>query len=261
MSPRPEVDSTFQIEPGERYALHNRTPCEIVLGDPASGELSLPPLAERIILGARLAPFADLLRGPRQRHLLRVRGYVPPDEAHWPTLVVWVVVLGLLALTVVEVVVMGTLWRLEVALALVVAAATVAYVLWRAARQERARRQAEMVADDKDGDIEYGVGGSFYDGNQTAQRTKHTFLLLLVVTVGAVLPAIAIFAGTDMKSFVHFEGGLRVDDGLESRMASRTPGALSSAKARCTASRPAWSSPATDGCSRERGSTSQPSVT
>jgi hypothetical protein len=221
MSPSTQFDETFRIDPCTRYSLHNRTPRRLVISHPEYGELSLPPLAQRVILGARLAPFSDLLRGPRQRHQVRLREYAEPDTAVAPTLWVWGVLLVLLVVVVGDLVTVGSLWRPEMAAAVVVTVVVVAFVLVRAAQHERKRRAAEQVADNEDGDIEYGVGGAFYDGNETAQRTKHIFLLLLVIVIGAVLPAIAIFVATDMKTFVHLEDGLRVDPGMESRMVSR----------------------------------------
>src|SRR4051794_8090484 len=69
--------ATFAIQsgPGRRYRLHNRTSKRIVIvhRDVDHGELVLPPLAERVVLGARLAPFADDLRVLRQRHQVSFR--------------------------------------------------------------------------------------------------------------------------------------------------------------------------------------------
>jgi hypothetical protein len=75
--------------------------------------------------------------------------------------------------------------------------------------------------DEEEGDIEFGVGDTFYDGNETARRTKQVFTLAMVVLIGAVLPAIAIFVATDAKDFLNLQGGLTVRDGLESRLVSR----------------------------------------
>src|SRR5918995_7024445 len=79
-SQRQLFDDTFAIDPGptKRYLLHNRTPRQIRIIDDRYGEVVLPPLAQRVIAGARLAPFADQLRLLRQRHQLRVRDYSRP---------------------------------------------------------------------------------------------------------------------------------------------------------------------------------------
>jgi hypothetical protein len=86
---------------------------------------------------------------------------------------------------------------------------------------ERRRRAREEIADTEEGDIEFGVGGAFYDGNETLRRTKHIFTLVIVITIGAVLPAVAIFVATDAKDFLSMEGGLDVVDGKESRLVGR----------------------------------------
>ena len=53
------------------------------------------------------------------------------------------------------------------------------------------------------------------------RRAKHLVTLLLIVMIGAVLPAIAIFMATDAKSFLVMDGGLHVVPGKESRLVGR----------------------------------------
>ena len=84
------------------------------------------------------------------------------------------------------------------------------------------RRRREEIADAEEGDIEFGMGGGFYDGNETLRRTKLVATLLTVITIGAVLPAVAIFVATDAKDFLVMRGGLHVVDGTESQLVART---------------------------------------
>ena len=97
----------------------------------------------------------------------------------------------------------------------------VAVVIIRSVLRERKRIQTEREADIDEGDIEFGVGDTFYDGNETARRTNKVFTLVTVVLIGAVLPAIAIFVATDAKDFIELQGGLTVTEGRESRLVSR----------------------------------------
>jgi hypothetical protein len=212
---------TFGIDPGRRYLLQNRTPQRIRIVERAHGEVNLAPLTQRVILGARLAPFTEQLWSLRQRHQLRVREYTGPSRSTSGQVLVWLAVSGLLGAGIFDILVHGTLMRLEALAALIVFTVVVAAVLVDSVARERRRRGHEEVADAEEGDIEFGVGGAYYDGNETVRRAKHLLMLLVVIVIGALLPAIAMFVATDGKDFLVMEGGLRVQDGLESRLVSR----------------------------------------
>jgi hypothetical protein len=218
-------DETFRIRPDKPYLVHNRTPRPICVagGDHGEhGEFVLSPLAQRVVKGARLAPFEDQLRLLRQRHQLRVREVrkESPPGVLGPVTVVLLLVLATATLAY-DGIVLGTLVRWEAAVALTGIIALVVVLVGRAGHRERARVRCEQAADTDEGDIEFGVGGSYYDGNDSVRRTKQALTLVAIVAIGAVLPAIAIFVATDAKEFLLFDGGLRVKDGLESRLVSR----------------------------------------
>jgi hypothetical protein len=218
----PTFTQSFAIDRRRRYLLHNRTPKRICIVKEGFGEVVLPPLSQRVITGARLYPFTNHLRLLRQRHQLRVREY---QRAHRVsrllTTVVWLAVAVLATVAVHAVLTDGTLERQAVLIAGLVAAGCLALLLCWASVLELIRRSAEQVADADEGDIEFGVGGAFYDGNETLRRTKHVLTLVGVVLVGAVLPAVAIFVATDAKDFLVMRGGLHVVEGHESQFVGR----------------------------------------
>lgn len=218
---RQAFECSFVIDATKRYLVHNRTPRRILITHERYGNVSLAPLATRVLGGERLAPFQDDMRVLRQRHQLRVREYTGPSRSHPLQILVWVVVVGLLGVVVYDGLVRGTLVTWEAAAAVVAFFVVIGGVLVLSALAEHRRRGAERIADTEEGDIEFGVGGAYYDGNDTAHRTKQIFVLLTVILIGAVMPAIAIFVGSDAKSFLVFEDGLRVKEGLESRFVAR----------------------------------------
>ena len=215
-------EATFAIDPCERYLLHNRTPRWIRIVNRAGDEIILAPLSQRVIVGARLCPFQPELRLLRQRHQLRVREYRPTHRV-WSvvTMVMWLSVAVLATLVVHAVLTEGTLERRSVLISAIVVASALALLLGGASLLEAIRQSREKIADTDEGDIEFGVGGAFYDGNETLRRTKHVFTLLTVVLIGAVLPAMAIFVATDAKDFIVMSGGLDVVDGHESELVGR----------------------------------------
>jgi hypothetical protein len=219
--PREAYDKTFAIERCKQYLVQNRTPNRIQVHDNDYGDLCLAPLARREFDGKRLAPFADHLRPLRQRHQLRVRECAPGGRSLRCWFVVWAVTLAALTAVVFDVIVHGTLYRTEVIVTTSAFATGVVVVLLVAAVREGKRANAARIADTEEGDVEFGLGDAYYDGNDTARQTKYVAMLLVVIVVGAVLPAIAIFVGTDAKSFLVMEGGLHVKQGLESRLVSR----------------------------------------
>lgn len=214
-------DRSFAIEPGNQYLVQNRTPNRIRVHDDVYGDLYLAPLARRAFDGERLGPFEGHLRPLRQRHQLRVRECTPATTSIWCRFVVWVVTLAALTAVAWNVLVHGTLNRPEAKAAASVLAAVVLVGLVLAGYRERARVKRAHIADSEEGDVEFGLGDAYLDGNDTVRRTKYLTMLVVVVLVGAVLPAIAIIVATDAKSFLVMEGGLHVKAGLESRLVSR----------------------------------------
>jgi hypothetical protein len=222
----PEVqrafDDSFAIDPGKRYLLHNRTPDTVCISHGAHGVVTLPPLAQRVVTGARIAPFEDDLRLMRQRHEVRVRTLTDAGGGSGHRSV-WVVTLLLAVAAALgyDILVRGTVATREAAGALALLATVVVYLTYRAIHDEKRRVGQEAIADTDEGDIEFGVGGTYFDGNESARRTKQIFTLVAVVVIGAVLPAVAIFVATDAKNFLAVEGGLAVKPGMESLLVSR----------------------------------------
>lgn len=233
-SPAPEsreqaFSTSFAVCLDEHYLVQNRTPEPIRIECEENGEIVLAPLAQRVMTGGRLLPFVEKLRPYRQRHEIRVRQQQAPHKAEgfwlWGGVVAVciAVLLGLAGTAAIayDVFVMGTLATWRTASAVGVLLVIVAVVISRSVLRERRRIHTERRLDAVEGDIEFGVGDTFYDGNETARRTKQVFTLVMVVFIGAVLPAIAIFFATDAKQFLALQGGLTVRDGLESRLVSR----------------------------------------
>ena len=215
---------TFHIESDrrKRYLVHNRTPKQIRIVDDSCGELVLPPLAQRVIMGSRLAPFRPGLYRLRQGHQLRVRTYHRPYAGpRIASALISLAVAVLIGIVINAVLKDGTLERREVFVSAAVTVGLILLVLGVAACAEWRRRGSEQIADVDEGDIEFGMGGAFYDGNESLRRIQHIFTLLTVIMIGAVLPAIAIFVASDAKDFLVMNGGLDVVDGKESRLVGR----------------------------------------
>jgi hypothetical protein len=218
---REAYDATFRIEAKKQYLVHNRTPNWIWVADPDFGELCLPPLARRQFDGERLEPFAGHLIALRQRHQVRVREITSTRCSLFLRFVVWLVVLALIGAVAFDLLVCGTLRRTEALVTASLFGIVVVVVLVLAAQRERTRVDAARVADSEEGDVELGIGDAWYDGNDTGRRSKYLTMLAMVIVVGAVLPAVAVFVATDGKEFLSMEGGLSVKAGLESRFISR----------------------------------------
>ncbi|HEX4980094.1 MAG TPA: hypothetical protein VFV63_00265 [Ilumatobacteraceae bacterium] len=215
---------TFDIKSDrrKRYLVHNRTPKQIRIVDDTCGELVLPPLAQRVIMGSRLAPFRPGLYRLRQGHQLRVRAYHRPYAGpRIASALISMAVAVLIGIVINAVLEEGTLERREVFVSAAITVGLILLVLGVAACAEWRRRESEQIADADEGDIEFGMGGAFYDGNESLRRIQHIFTLLTVVMIGAVLPAIAIFVASDAKDFLVMNGGLDVVDGKESRLVGR----------------------------------------
>lgn len=205
-----ENEDSFRIERDRRYVVQNRTPRRIEITHDLCGQLRLPPLAQRVIDGHRLSAFQEPLRRLRQRHEVRVRAYIPPAST-WGAGLTW---LGGLAVLLIAwgVIGYGTLLRWQIGAGTLVLAGLALVVLLVSTQVERRRRSQERRADRAEGDVEYGIGGAFYDGNDTARRAKQAGILAAVLVIGAVLPAIAIFVATDAQGFVVLRDGLTVKD-------------------------------------------------
>jgi hypothetical protein len=215
-------EQSFEIKHEKRYLLHNRTPDPITIPDAVHGEVMLPPLAQRVVIGARIAPFEHQLRLKRQRHELRVRELTGAESGAGHKSI-WVVtlLLAVAATLVYDVFVHGTVVTWESAGVVALLAVALVFLAWRAISKEKARVSQEADADVAEGDIEFGVGGTYYDGNEAARHTKQIFTLVAAIVIGAVLPTIAIFAATDAKDFLTIEGGLAVRPGMGSLLVSR----------------------------------------
>ena len=64
---------SFEICLDQRYLVQNRTPEPLLIPGRDHGDLLLAPLAERVMIGKRLAPFEERLRELRQQQQVRVR--------------------------------------------------------------------------------------------------------------------------------------------------------------------------------------------
>lgn len=235
-----------RIDGEKRYLVQNRTPrwLRIVvcrsMDPPSSDEprersdrhphvLELSPLGARVVCGERLLPFAGELRLPMQRHQLRVHEYCDDDLRHpvrrWfallPARLVLPAALICLALAVHALVADGTLQRPLLVWSVVATAVLVLVMLVGASISEVKRRRRAVRSDMEEGDVEFGVGSSFYDGNDTLGHTKHLLALAAVVVTGVVLPAVTIFVATDARDFIVIDGGLAVVEGRESRLVGR----------------------------------------
>ncbi len=215
-----EFVQSFAIDHRKHYLVHNRTPKRIEIIDATYGQLRLPPLAQRVIKGARLAPFRPPLQRLRQRHEVRVRPYDPPRPPRRRGR--YLVALLFLVPASVDALVLGTLRTKEAiigaVLALLAAAVIAAHRRWG---QRPAGPAGPALFDVEYGDVEYGLDGAFYDGDDTARRTRQSAVLIAVLLIAGVLPTIAIFMATDAKTLVFFDGGFAVKHGLESRLVGR----------------------------------------
>jgi hypothetical protein len=212
---------SFRIAAKQQYLVHNRTPCRISIEVPDFGELCLSPLARRQFDGERLEPFADHLIALRQRHQVRVREITSTPCSLFRRFVLWLVMLALIGAVAYDLLVWGTLRRTESLVTASLFGVVVLVVLVVAARRERKRVDAARVADSEEGDVELGIGDAWYDGNDTGRQSKYLTMLAVVLVVGAVLPAVAVFLATDAKALLSMEGGLSVKAGLESRFVAR----------------------------------------
>lgn len=212
-----EFEESFSIESVRRYVVENRTPCCIQIHDNEFGDLHLAPLARREIDGERLAGFGAHLIPLRQRNQLRIR--LAPLTRRSPGTRSFLSPLAPAALAVIffDMSRFGTLYRIETfAVVLTLCAVALIAAVLEAVRQRRAGIVSALSGDDA-----RGLADTHSDSDDGAYRTKNATLLLIVLFVGAVLPAIAIFVATDAGNFLVMDGGLSVKAGLESRLVPR----------------------------------------
>ena len=132
MTPCQRYYDTFDIKSDRRvrYLVHNRTPRKIRIVDDCCGELVLPPLAQRVIIGSRLAPFKPGLYRLRQRHQLRVRSYhrlhAGPRLA---SVAISIAVAALVGIVINDVLKVGTLERRDVFVSSAITAGLILSVL------------------------------------------------------------------------------------------------------------------------------------
>ena len=223
--PHHAFQRSFEILPGSRYLLHNRTPYLIRLVHPTDtrfGEVLLPPFAERVVKGARIRPFEEQLKGHRQRHEIFLRRH---DERVTTfdklILLVWLSLVAVLGVAIYDVLSHGTVARPEFFFLVAGTAIVIVLVLAVAAFQETRRKRDASATATEAGDVAFGIGGAYSDGNETARHAQHLLTLVLVLVVGGVLPVTTILFATDTADFLVMTDGLHVKDGMESRLVSR----------------------------------------
>lgn len=214
-------DKHWASRPEQRYLVHNRTPREIELHSQDGTSLHLSPLGQRVICRSILQPFWDEIWALRRQHHVSLRPYLAPPTTS-TTNHVMMTIGSLLILGTLGVGLLGPTNLLGWLVATgVVGAALILQALIQSARQERARVEGEHHADIDEGDVDYGTGSGFYSGYELGRLARKYGVLLVVIVIGVLLPAVAIIAATDAKSFFVFEEGLRVKAGSESQVVAR----------------------------------------
>ncbi len=107
------------------------------------------------------------------------------------------------------------------AVAFAVGGVAVGIAVVQANLAERERQDKEVAADRDEGDIIFRSGGEFFYGNEFNRRFWQLGILLIVVALGGIAPAVAMYYGTDLQHWVHFSGKLTVEPGQEGRVISR----------------------------------------
>lgn len=214
-------DKHWASRPEQRYLVHNRTPREIELHSRDGTSLHLSPLGQRVICRSILQPFWDEIWALRHRHHVSLRPYLAPPTPS-TTNHVMMTVGSLLILGTLGVGLLGPTDLLPWLIATgVVGAALMVRALMQSARHERARVEGEHHADINEGDVDYGTGSGFYSGYELGRLARKYGVLLVVIVIGVLLPAVAIIAATDAKTFFVFEDGLRIKAGSESQVVAR----------------------------------------
>ena len=204
-------DHEADKRPRKQYLVHNRTPWQIRVDEHDCGEFQMSPLSERVVSGERLKLFEEALIPLRQRHYLRVRPYLRPRGLRWPYGLMMFGLVALAATVMYTFAVDGTLRRFQCLVAAGVFAGTTVVGLVAALTEERKRQIEEEVADREEGDILFGSGGAFFSGNETQRMAWQATALVTVLVVGVLLPAVAIYYGTDMQDLVDLSGGISIE--------------------------------------------------
>jgi len=205
------TDHDADRRPRKQYLIHNRTPWQIRVDEHDCGEFQVSPLSERVISGERLKLFEDALIPLRQRHYLRVRPYLRPRGLRWPYALMVIGLAALATTLLYTFIVDGTLRRGHALLAAILFGVAILVGFVAALTEERKRQIAEEVADREEGDILFGTGGAFLSGNETERMAWQALALVTVLVVGVLLPAIAIYYGTDLQDLVELSGGISIE--------------------------------------------------
>ena len=204
------VSPCFRIDVDSTYLVESRTPYDIQI-DHGSQRLIVPGLATRRMSGVRLQVFERELVGLRQRHQLRVMRYHKAKA--WSTVFGLTALFALMALPVILVVRFiqdGTFLRRLTAqlLSVTLAVGVVALAAWLIAEQRRnGRRDKDERAD---GDVADGSSGLLEPDTSMGRRLWNFGVLLVMFTVGVLLPATWIYFGTELHDIVSFDGGLSI---------------------------------------------------
>ena len=205
-----------------RSLVHNRTPWEIRLNDEFAGELIIPALGERIIDDQHLEPFHNSLQRLRRRHQVRVRPYreptigvLPPIAYFWLAIFIALATVGWLLFEGGDVERWMWMTPLTVSLLLIV------WSMLTAVRIEWRRQKTDREADRAEGDVEYGVGGEFVDGNDFNRKIWQLVTLVGVLAIGAALPALALYFGTELRNNLHITDGISIDADKDGEVISR----------------------------------------
>ena len=204
------VSTCFRIDVDSTYLVESRTPYDIQI-DHGSQRLIVPGLATRRMSGVRLQVFERELVGLRQRHQLRVMRYHKAKA--WSTVFGLTALFALMALPVILVVRFiqdGTFLRRLTAqlLSVTLAVGVVALAAWLIAEQ---RRNGLRDKDERaDGDVAHGSSGLLEPDTSMGRRLWNFGVLLVMFTVGVLLPATWIYFGTELHDIVSFDGGLSI---------------------------------------------------
>jgi hypothetical protein len=200
----------FCIDRESTYLVENRTPYDIQI-DRDAQRLIVPGLATRRMSGVRLQVFESELVPLRQRHQLRVTRH--HTTSMWGTLFGLAAFFALMALPIMMIVRFlqdGTFLRslTGVLLGATLLLGLLAISAWFIA-EHRGTRQRDL--DERaDGDVAHGSSALLEPDTGMGRRIWNFAVLLVMITVGVLLPATWIYFGTELHKIVSFEDGLSV---------------------------------------------------
>ena len=203
----------FCIDRESTYLVENRTPHDIQI-DRDAQRLIVPGLATRRMSGIRLHVFESELIPLRQRHQLRVTRH--HETPVWSTLFGLAALFALMALPIMMIVRFlqdGTFLR---SLTAVLLGATLVIGLsaisaWFIAEHRRTRQRE--LDERADGDVAHGSSALLEPDTGMGRRIWNFAVLLVMITVGVLLPATWIYFGTELHEIVSFENGLSIGEG------------------------------------------------